>query len=120
MVSKIKSVQLLYIFTTIIFIECEYKKTSLNENKKSVESTALKNIKTNAKVVDSLKYNNRVCGTDEEGNYIEGKIIIEGKNGIGILTGKDGNVIEIVFELENNNKLIATDIEGFHYNLKIK
>ncbi|PRZ25294.1 hypothetical protein [Flavobacterium granuli] len=120
MLCKIKTIQLLTIFLAIINIGCEQKKTILNEKNIIDKSTVTKKTKTSTKITDSLKYNKYVFGTDEEGNHVQGKIIIEGKNGIGILIGKEDTEIEIVLEQVSHNKLIATDIDGFKYKLKFK
>lgn len=119
MLYKIKTTLLLAILLVFINIGCEQKRTPLIENTtdKSIEA---KKTKTNTKITDSIKYNKYVSGTDEDGNNVQGKIIIEGKNGIGVLTGKGDTEIEVVIELLSNNKLIATDIDGFKYKLKLK
>lgn len=116
---KIKKIQLLAILLVLINIGCEQKKPSLTE-KATDKTVATKKTKLYTKITDSIKYNKYVSGTDEDGNDVQGRIIIEGKNGIGVLTGKEDSEIEIVIELLNNNKLIGTDIDGFKYKLKFK
>jgi hypothetical protein len=51
------------------------------------------------------KYAQQVTGTDENGNKVHGNINIEGKIGLGTLV---------------KNRLLATDAEGYQYNLKFK
>ena len=119
MLYKIKTIKLLTIFLALNKIGFEQKKTSFIE-KKTDKSLVTKKITTSTKITDSIKYDKSVFGTDEEGNDVQGKIIIEGKNGIGILIGKEDTKIEIVIEMINHNELIATDIDGFKYKLKFK
>lgn len=66
------------------------------------------------------KYAQQVTGTDENGNNVHGKINIEGKIGLGTLVKKDAENIEIVVEWNGINRLLATDAEGYQYNLKLK
>jgi hypothetical protein len=42
---------------------------------------------------------------------------IEGNNGIGILKATNGCTIEVVLDKGRQNKLLATDQEGFTYKL---
>lgn len=65
-------------------------------------------------------YGNKFTGTDENGNNVHGNINIEGNIGLGTLIRNDAKEIEIVVEYVNKRKLIATDLEGYEYNLKIK
>ena len=71
------------------------------------------------RTIGKYKYDYDVTGTDEEKNNVHGSINIEGKNGNGILIGNDGMEIEIVVERISDSKLLATDIEGNEYKLKI-
>ncbi|CAM3104778.1 hypothetical protein [Flavobacterium frigoris] len=66
------------------------------------------------------QYQQRVIGTDENGDNVRGYINIEGEIGLGTLVRKDMKEIEIVVERVGKQKLIATDLEGYKYNLKIK
>jgi hypothetical protein len=69
--------------------------------------------------LDSLQFRNRVY-VDEEGNHVYGRISIEGNNGIGILKATNGCTIEVVLDKGRQNKLLATDQEGFTYKLYLK
>jgi hypothetical protein len=44
-------------------------------------------------------------------------LTIEGNNGIGILKATNGCTIEVVLDKGRQNKLLATDQEGFTYKL---
>jgi hypothetical protein len=118
MISKIKFLPLKTLCLALLLIGSDTKRTHTFE-KKTVKSIVPENIKTNTKIIDPLKYKDHVWGKDEEGNNVHGRIIVEGKNGIGIIINNKGQEIEIVFEILNRKKIIATDIEGFQYKLKI-
>lgn len=119
MISKIKFPTLQFIYLAVLLIGCDHKKTPEIEKKIITKSITTEDKNTKTRVIDSLKYKNKVWGKDEEGYTVYGRIIVEGKNGIGILIDNKGQEIEIVFEMLSSKKLIATDIEGFKYKLKI-
>lgn len=120
MTSTIQYIQLIIISLSLIFGGCNQKKTALIEKTRVVKKINLAHEKFIFNTItDTLKYKKHVFGIDEEGNSVQGHINIEGQNGIGVLVDDQGQKIEIVFELENNKKLVATDVQGFKYKLKI-
>lgn len=64
------------------------------------------------------KFNHKISGKDENGNQVNGVINLEDEIGIGVLKKDDTNEIEIVSEHISSNRIIATDINGYHYKLK--
>ncbi|MES2241057.1 MAG: hypothetical protein V4497_12440 [Bacteroidota bacterium] len=68
---------------------------------------------------NNKKYNYRVTGLDENGNSVNGVINLENEIAIGLLRGSDNTEIEIISEQINANRIIATDINGFEYKLKV-
>lgn len=82
-------------------------KHSTHEIKKKVDTKEL------------AQYNHAVTGTDENGQNVHGNINIVGEIGLGTLIRNDAKEIEIVVEYIDAYKLIATDLEGYEYNLKI-
>lgn len=68
---------------------------------------------------DKKKYDYHVTGSDENGKKVEGIFNLEGEIGIGVLTETDGTEIEIVSDQIESNELIATDINGYKYSLKL-
>lgn len=65
------------------------------------------------------KYNHQVKGTDENGKNVNGVINLEDEIGIGVLKGNDSTEIEIISEHINSNGIMATDINGVKYKLKV-
>lgn len=68
---------------------------------------------------NNKKYDHQFTGTDENGEQVNGIINLENEVGIGVLKEKNNNEIEIVSEDINYKEIIATDINGFKYKLKI-
>lgn len=68
---------------------------------------------------NNSKYNHKITGKDDNGKNVKGEINLEGEIGIGIIKKEDENEIEIISEHIDTNQIIATDINGFHYKLKI-
>jgi hypothetical protein len=69
--------------------------------------------------LDSLQFRNRVYGVDEEGNHVYGHIN-RGKQRNRYFKGYNGCTIEVVLDKGRQNKLLATDQEGFTYKLYLK
>lgn len=65
------------------------------------------------------KYNHKINGKDENGNEVKGVVNLEGDIAIGVLKKDDEKEIEIISESINSNRIIATDINGFQYRLKL-
>lgn len=69
---------------------------------------------------NNKKYNHRISGKDDNGNNVKGVINLESEIGIGVIKKEDEiTEIEIVSENIYSDKIIATDINGFHYRLKL-
>jgi hypothetical protein len=69
--------------------------------------------------LDQDKSSYQVRGTDENGNEVYGSVNIEGKLGIGIIRGVETKRIEVVAERTSRNLLLATDITGYEYKLRV-
>ncbi|AOZ98385.1 hypothetical protein [Flavobacterium commune] len=68
---------------------------------------------------NNKKYDHQFTGTNENGEQVNGIINLENEVGIGILKEKNNNEIEIISEDINYKEIIATDINGLKYKLKI-
>lgn len=69
---------------------------------------------------NNIKYDHQVTGINENGESVNGVINLEHEIGIGIVKGKnDSDEIEIISDQINSNKIIATDINGVQYKLKV-
>jgi hypothetical protein len=120
MISKIETFRLLIICLSITIGGCEQKIKDQNDKQIVIKKSDSENKKIKKNLISiPLKYKDHVCGTDEDGNNVQGHITVEGENGIGILIDNKGHETEIVFEILNRKKIIATDIEGFKYKLKM-
>ena len=69
--------------------------------------------------LDHDKNSYHVRGTDENGNEVYGSVNIEGKLGIGIIRGVETKGVEVVAERTSRNLLLATDIRGYEYKLRV-
>ena len=70
-------------------------------------------------LLDANVNNYIVHGVDEDGNEFFGSVNIEGKVGIGIISGVEAKGIEIVAEHSSHNSLTATDVKGYEYKLEV-
>lgn len=77
-------------------------------------------VKKQIETLELDHYDYSVAGTDEDGNHVNGNINIEGKIGLGTLIRKDAEKIEIVVEWVGKQKLMATDLDGYEYDLRIR
>jgi hypothetical protein len=77
-------------------------------------------VEKNIEIKKLPEYDYSAAGTDEDGNHVNGNINIEGTIGLGTLIRYDAKEIEIVVERSGKQKIIATDLEGYKYNLKIR
>lgn len=68
---------------------------------------------------NNRKFDYRVTGLDENGKKVNGVINLENEIAIGILKGNNNSEIEIISDKINDDQIIATDINGFEYKLKI-
>ena len=66
------------------------------------------------------KFDHEIVGKDENCKLVRGYINIESEIGIGVVKKEDDpNEIEIISEHINSNSIMATDINGYHYKLKL-
>lgn len=119
MASTIQFFQLTIISLSLTIGGCN-KTTTENETTNLVKKndSSNQNKKNSANSPFNI-YNQEVYGTDDDGNKVEGQIILEGKTGIGRLINNKDQEIEVVLEIKNDKHLIGTDEEGFNYKLKI-
>lgn len=94
-------------------------KLSEKDNDKNAVEYAFYEYESTEEALDQDENNYKVYGTDEDGNEVFGSVNIEGKLGIGIIRGIEAKGIEIVAERTGHNLLIATDVKGYEYNLKV-
>jgi hypothetical protein len=112
---------LLIIFLSISIGGCENKTNSNVDKQKATTDTTLVVRPSKSELsIDTLQHKKSVYGLDEEGNPVQGRVSIEGKNGIGILKDTNGRIIEVVLDKGEQNKLIATDQEGYTYKLLLR
>ncbi|GGA87030.1 hypothetical protein GCM10008015_29650 [Flavobacterium palustre] len=123
--------KLVYIGLLITSTSCS--KEEINLKKESISS--VDNLKKNSyKKINSTtkeqfyyysetnnkKYNHRITGKDDSGKNVKGVINLESEIGIGVIKKEDEiTEIEIVSENIYSDKIIATDINGFQYRLKL-
>lgn len=113
---------------TLCFISCK------NENynpEKEIEKITAKTITHTKKdstpsnelyyysKTNNTKYNHKITGKDNNGKNVKGEINLEGEIGIGVIKKEDDDEIEIISEQIDSERIIATDINGFRYKLKI-
>lgn len=68
----------------------------------------------------NVKYDHPISGKDENGQEVKGIINLETEIGIGIVKKDDDTKdIEIISEQIKSNRIIATDMNGFIYRLKL-
>ncbi|MBC5838936.1 hypothetical protein [Flavobacterium muglaense] len=118
---KIPHKAVLTLVFLFLFSNCTYR-TSL-PSKKAVTTlkTNAEPTKTSSKYyADTIHYKHHVFGTDTEGHTVKGSIALEGNDGIGLLIDHKGTKIEVVLDKDNNNKLTATDVQGYEYELTIE
>jgi len=111
----ISNIQISFFCLSIILCSCKNSSESTQLSSKSIYEVEKKNDSS-----ELNQYLQQVTGTDEDGNNVHGKINIEGKIGLGTLINKDTTCIEIVVEWNGKNKLLATDPQGYKYDLKFK
>ncbi|MEZ7507141.1 hypothetical protein [Flavobacterium sp. Arc2] len=100
---------------SLIFCSCKNSSESTQLSPKSTYE-----VEKNKDSLELSQYLQKVIGTDENGDNVHGNINIEGEIGLGTLINKDAIAIEIVVEWNGKNKLLATDSQGYKYNLKVK
>lgn len=118
------------VFIGLLISATSCKKEVINPEKKKtsgINTDLQKNISsTNPEQLyyysqtNNEKYNHRIVGKDETGKNVKGYINLETEIGIGIVKKEDEiKEIEIVSENINSRRIIATDINGFQYRLKL-
>jgi hypothetical protein len=113
--TSISNMRIALLLLSISLISCKNRSELV---KTPDQSTSAVTKKIEPLAID--QYQQRVIGTDENGEIVRGYINIEGEIGLGTLVRNDMKGIEIVVERIGKQKLIATDLEGYKYNLKIK
>jgi len=112
---------LLIIFLSMPFGGCENKTSSKVDQQKTTRGITIEAKQSNAELpLDTLQYTKCVYGLDEEGNSVQGRVSIEGNSGIGIVKTTNGRIIEVVLDKGKQDKLIATDQEGYTYKLLLR
>lgn len=130
MITRNKTIIRIFLVLALILGSCKNENKLKEADKNSVESTALVDNQLSEKKIeneygggeqelDQDKNYFKVHGTDEDGNQVSGSVNIEGKVGIGIIHGVEANAIEIVAEHIGHDLLIATDVKGYEYKLKV-
>jgi hypothetical protein len=115
MTGKINTIHITFFCLLLALSSCENSGKSIQVTH-HLSHEVIKEIET----TELSEYGNKFTGTDENGNNVHGNINIEGNIGLGTLIRNDAKEIEIVVEYVDKHKLIATDLEGYEYNLKIK
>ncbi|MEL1240446.1 hypothetical protein [Flavobacterium flavipallidum] len=113
----------------ISFISCCYSCINSNENIKSLTKDKLTNsIEKKAQLTKYTyshsfnlddKFTHQIKGKDEDGNDVKGIINLQGEIAEGTIKNDENKEIEIVSEHIQSNRIIATDINGFRYQLKL-
>ncbi|SEA97353.1 hypothetical protein SAMN05443667_113161 [Flavobacterium gillisiae] len=112
---SISNIQISFFCLSLVLSSCK----NSSESPQTINHSAF-DVKKEIEPSELGQYAQQVTGTDENGNNVHGKINIEGKIGLGTLVKKDTKNIEIVVEWNGINRLLATDSEGYQYNLKLK
>lgn len=115
MTGKIIPITKLFVCLILVSISC---KNSAEPAQLTPKTTSV--AKAEGKASKQIQYDYRFVGKDEDGNHVHGSISIEGQIAIGNLFNKDGTEIEIVAEEVSKGHLIANDLDGYKYYLKIK
>ncbi|PKH68192.1 hypothetical protein CXF59_05205 [Flavobacterium sp. ALD4] len=115
MTRKIYSIHITFFCLLLALSSCENSDAALRVTHHS-SYEVIKKIET----TELSQYGYKVTGTDENGNNVHGNINIEDNIGLGTLIINDAKAIEIVVEYIDKHKLLATDLDGYEYKLKIK
>jgi hypothetical protein len=137
MASKINTTTLVFLTLSIGLVSCKYeiklKKTgkiafvpvhTVDEklptkgNDKNIFDYIYQN-ENSIELLDQSENNCKVHGIDEDGNLFFGHVNIEGKAGIGIISGIEARGIEIVAERTSPTSLTAMDVTGYEYKLEM-
>ena len=120
-----------FIGLPIIVTSCLNEGNQITDKEKTIPSYLKigSSTKTSKKSNDQLyyhsesknkKFDHEIVGKDENGKLVRGYINIESEIGIGVVKKEDDpNEIEIISEHINSNSIMATDINGYHYKLKL-
>lgn len=125
-------------YITLVFIGALISSTSCKKeeiNLKKIKTTSTNDLKKNtSKQITSTaseelyhysetknkKYDYQITGKDENGKNVKGVINLETEIGIGVVKKEDDTKeIEIISEHISSNRIIATDMNGFQYRLKL-
>lgn len=121
------------IFIVLVFCSasCEKKEFNLQNEKISSLTDFRKTILQNRVVTNpeelyyysntsNKKYDYHISGKDENGEDVSGVINLKTEIGIGVVKkDDDAKEIEIISEHINSRRIIATDMNGFIYKLKL-
>ncbi|EIA10503.1 hypothetical protein [Flavobacterium frigoris] len=135
MIRSITPVSLIVLSLSIAFMTCTNDNKFKNKSHNTVESKnydqqilpepnknhidSMFDYEINKKRFSKIENNYHVHGTDEDGNKVTGTITMDGKAGIGMLRSYEAKGIEIVGERTSRKALLATDVHGYEYQLKL-
>ncbi len=110
--------QILFLSISSSFLSCEKEISHTEKNvKPSEQSEPSKNYSYSEDIKSEYKYS--VSGIDYDNNKVYGEIDLDGQNGVGTLIRNEDTTVEIVVENISHGKLIAIDIDGNQYHLKL-
>jgi hypothetical protein len=95
-----------------------YDQQILPEHNKSIIDSLFE-YELDKEMFTKIESNYHAHGTDEDGNKVFGTITIDGNLGIGMIRGNEAKGIEIIAERTGTNVIIATDVKGNEYLLKL-
>lgn len=121
MINTTKFIQLIFLGISISFLSCDKENKPSKKSQKAAQKKEITGSKKNYSYSEDIKseYQYKVSGTDYDHNKVYGQIDLEGQNGIGTLIRNEDTTIEIVIENISHGKLIAIDIDGNKYELKL-
>ncbi len=121
MITTTKLIRLIILSFSISFLSCNKENKPSKKSQKTAQKKEVLEPKKNYSYSEDIKsdYKYSVSGTDYDNNKVHGKIDLEGQNGIGTLIRNGDTTVEIVVENVSHGKLIAIDIDGNKYELKL-
>ena len=106
--------------------EHQKSKSKITAKKENTKNTPVKIASTNPEKLyyysdtNNKKYDYRISGKNENGEKVKGVINLESEIGIGVVKKEnDAKEIEIISDHINSHRIIATDMNGFQYRLKL-
>jgi len=127
-------IQFIYPWLLIIFISCyagdEPSSTSQIDNPSPdyVVNDMLDNYHTDADykyeyrtgTLGNYEYSYDISGTDQEGNFVNGNVVMNGKYGSGYIEDEEGNEKYLDVEWVDYGLLEGTDEDGNTYDLEVE